>query len=80
MMVPRLPGTLCNCQCMLRVAPLTTDRPRPLPGLPGQIVWTRSGTGALHVLGETFPFTAGSRFAYLDSNHNSVLVRPPACR
>lgn len=40
-----------------------------------QIVWTRSGTGALHVLGETFPFTAASRFAYLYSNHNSVLVR-----
>lgn len=39
-----------------------------------QIVWTRSGTGALHVLGETFPFTAASRFAYLYSNHNSVLV------
>ncbi|PRW20464.1 Molybdenum cofactor sulfurase [Chlorella sorokiniana] len=37
------------------------------------IVWTRSGTGALHILGETFPFTPGSRFAYLDSNHNSVL-------
>lgn len=38
-----------------------------------QLVWTRSGTGALHNLGETFPWERRSRFAYLSANHNSVL-------
>ncbi|KAL4427707.1 hypothetical protein ABPG75_001796 [Micractinium tetrahymenae] len=37
------------------------------------VVWTRSGTGALRELGETFPWSLASRFAYLVSNHNSVL-------
>lgn len=37
------------------------------------MVWTRSGTGALRELGETFPWSSASRFAYLVPNHNSVL-------
>lgn len=36
-------------------------------------MWTRSGSGALRELGETFPWSPASRFAYLESNHNSVL-------
>jgi hypothetical protein len=38
-----------------------------------QLIWTRSATGALHLLGEAFPWTEDSVFAYLTSNHNSVL-------
>ena len=38
-----------------------------------QLVFTRSGTGALHTVGETFPWSRRSRFAFLTSNHNSVL-------
>jgi molybdenum cofactor sulfurtransferase len=39
-----------------------------------EVVFTRSATGALHLLGEAFPFSSrGSNYAYLVSNHNSVL-------
>lgn len=38
-----------------------------------QLVFTRSGTGALHMLGEIFPFTPASTFRFLTSNHNSLL-------
>lgn len=37
------------------------------------VVFTRSATGALNLLGEAFPFTDQSRFLYLEANHNSVL-------
>ena len=47
--------------------------PHPAPAPAPQLVWTRSGTGALHNLGETFPWAPASRFAYFQSNHNSVL-------
>ncbi len=40
------------------------------PCLCTQVVWTRSGSGALRELGETFPWSPSSRFAYLTSNHN----------
>lgn len=42
----------------------------PRLGELSQVVWTRSGTGALRELGETFPWSPASRFAYLVSNHN----------
>lgn len=39
-----------------------------------EVIFTRSATGALHLLGESFPFSSrGSNYAYLLSNHNSVL-------
>jgi hypothetical protein len=38
-----------------------------------QVVFTRSATGALKLVGETFPWAPGSTFAYLRENHNSVL-------
>lgn len=63
----------CMQRCSSPVA-CSNHNSTVLPHAP-QVVWTRSGTGALHILGETFPFTSGSRYAYLDSNHNSVLVR-----
>jgi selenocysteine lyase/cysteine desulfurase len=44
----------------------------PLPSA-GQVVFTRSATDALKTVGETFPWAAGGRFAYLGVNHNSVL-------
>ena len=37
------------------------------------VVFTRSATGALNLLGEAFPFTDQSQFVYLEANHNSVL-------
>ena len=37
------------------------------------IVFTRSATGALMLLGDAFPFAANSTYAYTVSNHNSVL-------
>jgi len=37
------------------------------------IVFTRSATGALTLLGEAFPFSPNSTYAYTVSNHNSVL-------
>jgi molybdenum cofactor sulfurtransferase len=37
------------------------------------VVFTRSATGALKLVGETFPWKEGSTFAYLRENHNSVL-------
>ncbi|KAG1671558.1 hypothetical protein FOA52_011280 [Chlamydomonas sp. UWO 241] len=37
------------------------------------LVFTRSATGALKIVGETFPWTGGSTFRYLRENHNSVL-------
>ncbi|KAF5842717.1 pyridoxal phosphate-dependent transferase [Dunaliella salina] len=38
-----------------------------------QLVFTRSATGALQLVGETFPWSASSMFRYLRTNHNSVL-------
>jgi molybdenum cofactor sulfurtransferase len=38
-----------------------------------QVVFTRSATGALKLVGETFPWAPGSEFVYLRENHNSVL-------
>lgn len=37
------------------------------------LVLTRSGTGALKLVGDAFPWSEGSVFAHLRSNHNSVL-------
>jgi molybdenum cofactor sulfurtransferase len=36
-------------------------------------VFTRSATGALQLIGEMFPWSGGSQYAYLRSNHKSVL-------
>eukprot|EP00201_Polytomella_parva_P019889 CAMPEP_0175045484 /NCGR_PEP_ID=MMETSP0052_2-20121109/4452_1 /TAXON_ID=51329 ORGANISM="Polytomella parva, Strain SAG 63-3" /NCGR_SAMPLE_ID=MMETSP0052_2 /ASSEMBLY_ACC=CAM_ASM_000194 /LENGTH=457 /DNA_ID=CAMNT_0016309027 /DNA_START=682 /DNA_END=2052 /DNA_ORIENTATION=- len=38
-----------------------------------QLVFTRSATGALQLVGETFPWSAKSVYRYLRENHNSVL-------
>lgn len=38
-----------------------------------QIVFTRSATEALKIVGETYPWGPRSEFAYLRENHNSVL-------
>mmetsp|Transcript_19003 Transcript_19003/g.53201 ORF Transcript_19003/g.53201 Transcript_19003/m.53201 type:complete len:843 (+) Transcript_19003:23-2551(+) len=38
-----------------------------------QLVFTRSATGALQLVGETFPWSGSSMFRYLRTNHNSVL-------
>ena len=37
------------------------------------MVFTRSATGALKLVGETYPWSSSSTFAYLRENHNSVL-------
>ncbi|GAB4818580.1 hypothetical protein N2152v2_005626 [Parachlorella kessleri] len=37
------------------------------------LIFTRSGTGALRMLGEAFPWTPQSSFTFLTSNHNSLL-------
>eukprot|EP00887_Chlorella_sp_A99_P005890 scaffold1.g5890.t1 len=37
------------------------------------LVFTRSGTGALHMVGESFPWGPRSQFAHSLVNHNSVL-------
>ena len=38
-----------------------------------QVVFTKSATDALKIVGETFPWSADSEFRYLRENHNSVL-------
>lgn len=38
-----------------------------------ELVLTRSGTGALNLLADAFPWSPNSTFAYTLSNHNSVL-------
>ncbi|GIL62185.1 hypothetical protein Vafri_16451 [Volvox africanus] len=38
-----------------------------------QVVFTKSATDALKLVGETFPWSEGSMFRYLRENHNSVL-------
>ncbi|KAJ9529686.1 hypothetical protein QJQ45_014473, partial [Haematococcus lacustris] len=38
-----------------------------------QLVFTRSATGALKLVGETFPWSPASQFRYLRENHVSVL-------
>ncbi|EFJ44557.1 hypothetical protein VOLCADRAFT_64703 [Volvox carteri f. nagariensis] len=38
-----------------------------------QVVFTKSATDALKIVGETFPWSEGSMFRYLRENHNSVL-------
>ncbi|GFR48351.1 hypothetical protein Agub_g10238 [Astrephomene gubernaculifera] len=38
-----------------------------------QVVFTKSATDGLKLVGETFPWTEGSMFRYLRENHNSVL-------
>ena len=37
------------------------------------VVFTKSATGALKLVGEDFPWTQGSTFTFLVQNHNSVL-------
>ncbi len=37
------------------------------------MVFTRSATDALKLVGENYPWGAKSEFAYLRENHNSVL-------
>ncbi|KAJ4460370.1 Molybdenum cofactor sulfurase [Paratrimastix pyriformis] len=37
------------------------------------VIFTSGATGALKILGETFPWTRGSEYIYLRQNHNSVL-------
>eukprot|EP01107_Rhizomastix_libera_P009045 TRINITY_DN2481_c0_g1_i1.p1 TRINITY_DN2481_c0_g1~~TRINITY_DN2481_c0_g1_i1.p1 ORF type:complete len:579 (+),score=100.46 TRINITY_DN2481_c0_g1_i1:32-1738(+) len=37
------------------------------------VIFTSGATGALKIVGESFPWTNNSKFAYLRSNHNSVL-------
>jgi len=37
------------------------------------VVFTRSATGALKTVGESFPWAPGSEYAYLRESHNSVL-------
>jgi molybdenum cofactor sulfurtransferase len=44
-----------------------------------QVVFTRSATGALKLVGETFPWGPGSEFVYLRENHNSVLGMREYC-
>lgn len=62
--------------------PLSWRRPAPGPRgnqlkhhwhPPVQCVWTRSASGSLQSVGNIFPFTESSRFAYLENNHNSLL-------
>ena len=48
-----------------------SDVPSLLPLL--QVVFTKSATGALKLVGETFPWGKDSAFRYLRENHNSVL-------
>eukprot|EP01025_Chloroclados_australasicus_P039899 TRINITY_DN4155_c0_g1_i1.p1 TRINITY_DN4155_c0_g1~~TRINITY_DN4155_c0_g1_i1.p1 ORF type:complete len:789 (+),score=82.25 TRINITY_DN4155_c0_g1_i1:167-2533(+) len=38
-----------------------------------QVAFTKSATGALKIVGETFPWSQNSSFRYLRENHNSVL-------
>lgn len=38
-----------------------------------EIIFTKSATGALALLAESFPWSRGGNFAHLVSNHNSVL-------
>lgn len=38
-----------------------------------QLVFTKSATDALKIIGETFPWREGGEFRYLRENHNSVL-------
>jgi len=38
-----------------------------------EVVFTRSATGSLHLLGEAFPFGRNCSYAYTISNHNSLL-------
>ncbi|KAG2483027.1 hypothetical protein HYH03_018058 [Edaphochlamys debaryana] len=38
-----------------------------------QVVFTKSATDGLKLVGETFPWSEGSMFRYLRENHNSVL-------
>ena len=38
-----------------------------------EVIFTRSATGSLHLIGEAFPFSQNGSFAYTVSNHNSVL-------
>lgn len=38
-----------------------------------EVIFSRSATGSLHLLGEAFPFSKNGSYAYTVSNHNSVL-------
>ncbi|KAL7534934.1 hypothetical protein ACHAWF_005002 [Thalassiosira exigua] len=38
-----------------------------------EVIFTRSATGALVLMGEAFPFSSNSSFAYTQANHASVL-------
>ena len=37
------------------------------------VIFTSSSTGALHLVGDTFPWSNKSKFLYSKINHNSVL-------
>ena len=37
------------------------------------VIFTPSATGAIKLLGETFPFNNKSKFIYSRSNHNSII-------
>lgn len=50
-----------------------------MPVPPLQLVFTRSATGALQLIGEMFPWSGGSQYAYLRSNHKSVLGEARLC-
>lgn len=43
------------------------------PSLTPQLIFTRSATAGLHMVGELLPWGPGSAFLYTRSNHNSVL-------
>ncbi len=48
------------------------------PAASPQCVWTRSASGSLQSVGNIFPFTKASRFAYLQGSHQSLLGEPAA--
>lgn len=66
-----LPGAPAPRACA--VAPLALAPHPPLPCPSPQLVFTRSATGALQLIGEMFPWGPASQYAYLRSNHKSVL-------
>jgi Selenocysteine lyase len=49
----------------------TTRRPRPPP--PPQVVWTPNASGALKIVGESYPFDESTRVLIAPDVHNSVL-------
>jgi hypothetical protein len=77
---PPLPGPRRSPH--LPLAPYPCPHPHPLQNnarffnadpAEYQVVFTRSATEALKIVGETYPWGPASEFAYLRENHNSVL-------